>query len=277
MEIAVRPERGNRRLVVARERWRVPDLAQVVEIVIEHLDPVIAPIGDVDAALVVDGDAVRLVELTRARRLPVAHHLHDVTVPVELVDMRVDVAVADEDVALRVEGHVGRLEEVPGARWRYRGVGWDRWFAEPLEDRLVAAPKRELEPAVRAELHDKIGAVVDEPDIVVAVHAHRVGPRLRVEVPADLPDEASVGPKLEELRAFPLQDRCARSARPGVHEYVALRVQCHAGDLSEIQVVRQLERFGHFERNLGDWRLLSHEQELAAEGQQRHHQDSCHS
>ena len=32
--------------------------------------------------LVVDSDAVRLLELTRARRLPVAHHLHDVTVPV---------------------------------------------------------------------------------------------------------------------------------------------------------------------------------------------------
>ena len=69
------------------ERWCVPDFAYVVEVVVEDLDPMVTPIGNVHVALVVDGDAVRLVKLTRTPCFPVAYHFHNMPVPVELVDM----------------------------------------------------------------------------------------------------------------------------------------------------------------------------------------------
>src|SRR5439155_4818585 len=127
----IRPERGvlavlplpkiryrrhpPRRLLLRRV---VPDLTHVVQIVVEDLDPAVRTVGHVHDALVVHRDAVRRAELQRPAATLRAHVLDDVSVLVELVDGRVPVAVAVEEIPLRFERDVGRLGEIARARWR---------------------------------------------------------------------------------------------------------------------------------------------------------------
>ena len=72
----------------------------------------VAAIADVDVALRVGRDRMRRVELVLRRRRARAGELRDeAAVLVVLHDARVDVAVGDEDVALRIPRHVGRPSE----------------------------------------------------------------------------------------------------------------------------------------------------------------------
>src|SRR5882762_1384984 len=75
-------------------------ISRTVQVVVEHLDPAVRPIGDVDDALAVDGYAVRRAELTVSAPALGAHFLHDVPVLVEFVDGRILVPITDERIAL---------------------------------------------------------------------------------------------------------------------------------------------------------------------------------
>src|SRR5206468_648966 len=87
-------------------------LAHELAALIEHLDAAVAPVGDINVALVVGGNAVRRVELSELSPSWFAVRADPVAVLVELGDARVDVPVADVDIALRIPGHVGGLAEL---------------------------------------------------------------------------------------------------------------------------------------------------------------------
>src|ERR1019366_3702971 len=84
------------------------DFADESSVGIEDLNAPVAAIRDVDIAPGIGGDAVRRVELTGlvAGRAPACYPL---AVFVVLRDARIDVAVAEEDVALGIPGDIGRL------------------------------------------------------------------------------------------------------------------------------------------------------------------------
>ena len=90
-------------------RQRKPDAwprIQMPPVRVEHLDPLVPSVRDIDALLGVDGDPVHGVHLARpsvrasTRRAPVHQIL---AVPVELHDTRIDVAIADHEVTVREE------------------------------------------------------------------------------------------------------------------------------------------------------------------------------
>src|SRR5207237_10677957 len=86
---------------------------------VEDLDPAVRAIADIHVVVAVDGDRMRQPELAGpgARSAP---RLHPVAVAVVLRDARVDVAVADVDVALRIPRDVGGLAEQSVDGWQRR-------------------------------------------------------------------------------------------------------------------------------------------------------------
>src|SRR5579872_2652186 len=93
------------------------NLADKAPVGIVYHDAAVAAVTHVDVALCIGGYGVGGVQFELFGMLailglsPIAPLLHPIAVLVELGDARVDVAVADEDVALRVPGHVGGLPE----------------------------------------------------------------------------------------------------------------------------------------------------------------------
>src|SRR5579883_2705125 len=87
--------------------------------IVDH-DAAVASVADVDIALCIGGDGVGGVEFELFGMLAIlglsviAPLLHPIAVLVELGNTRVDVAIADENVALRIPGHVGGLKEGAG-------------------------------------------------------------------------------------------------------------------------------------------------------------------
>ena len=185
---------------------------------------------------------VRQVELP-GRRAALAPRLHPVAVLIVLGDARVDVAVADVEVAVRVPRDVGRLAE-QAVHVRQRRIGM-----LPRPRVLVGGflpPAVHLRHAPGAvELDDHVRALVDGPDVVVLVDAHRVRERPRVEVLADFADELALGAELEQLRRRRRIGRSVRALRAGEHEDVPLRIDRDAGDLAEVHAGRQLEEIWH--------------------------------
>src|SRR5262249_55560592 len=87
------------------------DLRLERALAVEHLNPVVAGVGDVDVAGRIGGDAADLVELSLARS-GLAPRLHEVPLPGELRDPVVAAeAVGDVDVAGAIPGHVRRTVE----------------------------------------------------------------------------------------------------------------------------------------------------------------------
>src|SRR5439155_8134825 len=110
-------------------------------------------------------DAMRRVELARLVAL-FAPGLHPVAVLVVLRDSGVDIAVADEDVALRVPGDVGWLPELtvhvrPRRIHTRPRLGFVRC--------LLLAAKYHRHTAGRVELDDHVRTLVHGPDVVVPV------------------------------------------------------------------------------------------------------------
>src|SRR5438128_253441 len=92
-----------------------------VQVVVENLNTSVVPVCNVDIAFGISRDRVRLVELTGFRSWYVTTYILDeFTVLVVLHDSRIAIAVGDENVSGRVEGHVGR--PIEGVRFR-RGYG----------------------------------------------------------------------------------------------------------------------------------------------------------
>ena len=185
---------------------------------------------------------------------------------VVLHDARVDVAVGDEDVALRVPGHVGRPAEQVLLRRRRR-----QRAVEGALDRLGPPAEHHHDAALGVELDDHVRPLVHDPDVVVLVDADRVRELEAVEALADLADEVAVLVELEQ----------ARVAAARVDEDVALRIGGDADALAEIQVRRQLEEVRHRrERDLGNvlglGLRLREQHGLAELVSQRRRGQSCH-
>ncbi|OIQ64378.1 hypothetical protein GALL_540710 [mine drainage metagenome] len=98
---------------IRRHRHVDGELAQEFSVLVEHLNPVVAAIGDVDVIVGIGRDRVRGIELT-GFLAAIAPRLQPVAVLVHLRDARIDVAVADEGVAGLVPCHVGDLTKSSG-------------------------------------------------------------------------------------------------------------------------------------------------------------------
>src|ERR1035438_8152918 len=99
------------RVSVGRDGHVDSDLAQKIAFAVEDLDAPVAAIRHVDVPVSVGGNAVRRVELSGFGPA-IAPLLYPVSVLVVLSYARVYVAVAEEDVALRVPGDIGGLPEL---------------------------------------------------------------------------------------------------------------------------------------------------------------------
>src|SRR5581483_1318627 len=134
-------------------------LGEEAAVLIEDLDPVVAPVGDEQSSLRVHREAVRLIELDAAAAF-VSDRLDERAVLRQLDDARDVAAVTfgDEDVAVRRHEHVVRLiEEVAVAS-----------AASLAED--------QQQTPFGAELEDLMTALaVGHPDVAVAIHEDAVG------------------------------------------------------------------------------------------------------
>src|SRR5215469_11697738 len=81
-----------------------------IAVAVEHLNAMVAAIGDINVAVIVGRDRMRRVELT-GPVAAIAPGLEPFAVLVGLGDPRIDVAVADIGVVGGVEGDVGDLPE----------------------------------------------------------------------------------------------------------------------------------------------------------------------
>ena len=71
-------------------------------------------------------------------------------------------------------------------------------------------PEHPLDTTGLVQLDDHVRALVDGPDVVVFVDAHRVRERPSVQVAADLSQEVAVRCELEQLRRCRAVRRTAR-------------------------------------------------------------------
>jgi hypothetical protein len=110
--------------------------------------------------------------------------------------------------------------------------------------RFAPAAEHPHDAALRVHLQDHVRTLVDDPDVVLLVDAHRVRERPRKVVLADFAHELALRIELEQLRGDGHIGRTADIAARE-HEHVALRVDRHAGDFAEVNVGRQRQRIGH--------------------------------
>src|SRR5579863_5279958 len=183
------------RLGVRRRRNVDADCALIFAVDVEDLDAAVIAIGDIDCAARVGDNVMQRAELAFAIA-GLAPRLQPVAVLVELGDARIDIAVADEDIAGRIPGDIGGLPEAAGLRWQ-------RWFHVRPRSGLgvgcfLLAPDHHGYPPLRIEPDDHVGALVDGPDIVVLVDAHGVGERPGVQILADFAEIVAVGAELPQ-------------------------------------------------------------------------------
>src|SRR5438309_2563395 len=130
----------------------VRKLVEVFAVFIEHLNTVVGPIRDVDAAVSIHGNRMRCIELaiSRARGSP---GQQEFSVLVELNDACIAVTVADKKRAIRQPGDVGRPLEVfvVIARLVSHSKGHQKLFA------------------IVGELEDLMMNVVHYPDVVFGI------------------------------------------------------------------------------------------------------------
>ncbi len=176
--------------------------------------------------------------------------LHPLAGLVVLGDTRVDVAVADVDVAFRIPGDVGGLTEAAVDRRQRRLGVLERMGVGVGGFRLAAEHHRDLAVLV-VELDDHVRALVGGPDVVVLVDPHRMRERPGVEVLADLADELAVRREFEELRGGVAVGGAQAAAAARIDEHMAFRVHRDARRFTEIHVGRQLQEIRHgIERDL---------------------------
>src|SRR6185295_62518 len=158
---------------------------------VEHLNPVVLAIGDVEVLVAIDDDAVRGVELA-GPRAAVAPVLHQVALARELGDARVAVAVGDEGAPVGRDDGVGGLVEA--RRRRNRPLDAVRH----VDPRLEAPAERLDDPSPGVELDDDVVAGVDEPHVVLGVEADAVRGVENRRAVADRAGERAVGVELEQ-------------------------------------------------------------------------------
>src|SRR5262249_38511964 len=142
-----------------------------ITVMVEHLDAAIPAVCDVNVAFRIGGDTVRRVELTGLCAPRIAPRFYPVPILVELRNARVDVAVADKNVALWIPCHVCRLAELSvdgGSR------GIDACPRSAFIRRFLLTSEYHRHAAFGIELDDHVGAFVDGPDIVFSVDSNRM-------------------------------------------------------------------------------------------------------
>src|SRR5439155_12139943 len=175
----------------------IGDLPDRLQIVVELLVAVVRSVGHPDVAALVDLKTVRQVEFSKlVARLFAADLRDEAAVLVVLHDAVVAVAVRDEDVALWIPTHIRRTTENVFLR---RGIRAGRCDDGPVNG-WRPPPDHHQHLALRAELGDQIGTLIDSPDVVVLVDANRVGEFEAVVALPDLPEEGAVLVELEEAR-----------------------------------------------------------------------------
>ena len=164
---------------------------------------------------------------------------------VELRDTRIAQAVSNEDVASGVPGDVSRpVEQVRGLPGAIPSC-----LAGGNVDCLRLAPKQHSYAALRIELHDHVGHLINHPDVVTRIDADLGGEHEAVTVLADLADELAVAVELEQSRAVVREgtrcaDRDGGMAGPRVDKNIATRIRRHTAHLAEIEPGGKLQRFG---------------------------------
>src|SRR5262245_62977594 len=105
--------------------------------------------------------------------------LHPVAVLVKLSNSRIDISIADEDVALRVPRNVCRLPELPVNRrsWRFHASPW-----AGLVGCLLLSAEHHHNASFRIVLDDHVGTLVHGPAVVVLLDSYgmRAGPGLAI-------------------------------------------------------------------------------------------------
>ena len=123
---------------------------------------------------------------------------------------------------------------------------------------LLLAAEHHRDPAFGVEPDHHVRALVDGPDVVVAVDPDGVGERPGVKIAADLAQVLSVRIEFQQLRGRRAIGRSRRAAARE-DEHMALGVDRDPGRLAEIHVGRKLEEVwrgvegngrGHFRRRL---------------------------
>ena len=180
-----------------------------------------------------------LPELAAAR---LAERRDPVAVLRELRDARVDVAVADVDVALGVPGDVGRLPELAGHR-RPRRI--DALPRLGVVRRFLLPSEHHRDVAFGVDADDHVRALVDGPEVVVLVEADGVRVRPGVQPFADLAEELAGLVEEQHLRRGGAVGRTAGAVRSREDGDLAFRVDRDAGHLAEVHVGRQLEEVGY--------------------------------
>ena len=134
--------------------------------------------------------------------------------------------------------------------------------------RLTAEHQRDV--AVRVELHDLVGTLVDRPHVVLRVDAQperRIEP---VDVLAQFADELAGGVVLEQARAVVeeravVAERCIGMPGARVDVHAALRVLPNAADFTDDVRLVPLEEVDAVERDLRSRRSTRLREERAAE------------
>ena len=206
---------------------------------------------------------MRRVELSELSPSWFAVRADPVAVLVELGDARVDVPVADVDIALRIPGHVGGLAEL-AVDGRQRGIHPLPRFRIVRGFLLAAEHHRDAPFGIQAD--DHVRSLVHEPEVVVPVEANGVGVGERVETLADLADELAVLVELEELRRRRTERRARVAVGPREDDDAALRADGDARRLAQVHVGRKLQEVGHrverdFRNRLLGERHRAHQQE----------------
>src|SRR5262249_2552041 len=228
------------------------DLRLEGAVAVEHLDTLVAGVGNVDIALGIDrdraGGGAELARLGTLRTPRFDEH----AVLVELRDALVADAVGHVDVSSGVESDVGRaIEEIgrsAGAgrltgRWRRNGGAAGSLSARPHRHGLGFAAQQEGNAALGVELDDHVRHLIDNPDVVLRIDADLLGEQERIDILADLANELAVAIELQQPRAAVGKrargaDRNGRMAGPRVDENIALGIGRDATDFAEVNVVR---------------------------------------
>ena len=191
---------------------------------------------------------MRQIELADVRAVGAPVH-QEVPVHVELHHARVHIAVADEDVAVRIPGHIGGPVEVAADGPRFALVGKLDVAMVPL----FPAPQVHADITIWVELDDRIGSLVYDPEVVLVIEAHLVGIGDAVHALPDLSHVVAVLVELEQLRSGIRPDWTLICTTRVIENHdVSHGIHCNTEDFAQIHVRGVLERPGkRLERNLG--------------------------
>ena len=170
---------------------------------------------------------------------------------VEFHDPRIIVAVGDEDIAVKIPGHIGRaIEHAPTGN--ERGA---RCVRHDFFDGFVAAAQREKNFPGGTELHDHVRPFVARPDVLVLVDLDRVREGEAVEILADLSNERAVGTELPKLRGGGAMHGAPLTGAMKDVEVLRL-VDGDTGDLAKVETCGRSQDIAlGIELDLGDLRV----------------------